>query len=175
MELASWICAIATLGALIAAVAAALIAKRLYVMERERDRRLSAEKLRREPSQVSCWTVSVYADVTYDKATRRDGLVLSNGATTPVFTVEIASNNRLGISEPPVRLHVVPPGEYFIERDLKTNYLWKFPQSTDYLKSEVVVPVMKQPKWVVTCITFNDASGTRWTRDVFGALSRLDG
>lgn len=165
MDWPQWISALSALGALVAGSVAAVVAKRLYDVERGRDRDLAQERRRERPSRVSAWVVTY---VTENE--RTDGLVLSNQAGTPIYDVRIESTDKLGSDEPLLKLDVAPPGQFFVGRDRRSNFHWSFPESVDQLVG-LLQPVMKKPEWGVQALRFTDASGVRWLRDRRGILT----
>lgn len=159
------IAAIAGVGALIAAMWAGLTAQRLYDIELGRDRYLQQERERSDAQRVTAW-VSVLRP---GSDSRRNGLSLHNGSTAPIYDVTIKSTGADGRAEPDVRLHVVPPGKYFIARDPDSKYHWELAEDVAALDGHVR-PVMKKLDWSVSLLLFRDAAGRSWQRDGAGNL-----
>lgn len=165
---ADWVAAVATVGALIAAVVAGRTAVQVYRMERARDDRATAAELRADAVLVHSWTASWFDD----EGNREDGLVISNTSENPVFDVQIKSVHYSMGQWPILKLTVLPPGRYFVERT-NTKYNWGFPNLLEQ-KGGVIRPIMKQRDWRVVCLSFTDVRGAAWVREE-GRLSEGSG
>jgi hypothetical protein len=173
--LPDWISAIATLGALAAAWIAGATAKRLYVVESERDKVAAEEREREDAELVHAWTAAVHGE----GLRSRYGLIISNRSTSPVFDVKIESNTGIednGVHRAawPVKLAMLPPGEYFaptVPYPDKGSRDEGIPEPTSQLDG-TIRPIMKKHDWVVTRIGFTDAAGRHWHRDRTGVLTR---
>lgn len=160
---AEWMNALAAFGALAAAVWAALTTRRLYRIESERDQIAEIARRREQASRVSAW-----AAVRWDETgSRRDGIVIQNESTSPVFDVKIESEHHSEESYP-LTLTVLPPGTYFAAKT-STKYHWEFPDAVSQLEG-VIRPIMKKPQWKVISLAFADASGDEWARTERGIL-----
>ena len=84
-DVPSWIGGIASFGALVAAVAAALIARQVYRIESQRDRLTEDERREAQAALVAAWP-----DEKPNPTGGRDlQVMLSNGSTQPVFDVDL--------------------------------------------------------------------------------------
>ncbi|OOB91941.1 hypothetical protein [Rathayibacter sp. VKM Ac-2630] len=161
-EAADWISALATIGALGAAVWAVVVSRRLHRVETDRDE-VSAERAKRE--QASGIAARCIGRSAEDERQRR-GLLLHNSSDAPVFEVEVSSTYAPRKShEPqrlaPLRLAILPPGDYVVFGD--TTYPWTLPVERT-ARSEEAVPIMNNPGWTVTEMSFRDAHGLLWRR-----------
>ena len=172
MDLSSdWISAVASVGALSAAVWAARTAKQVHDMEFGRDRTSADERFRASARLVSAWT-AVYLPDGPEGAIASDGVVIANRSSTPIFDIEIASTDKTGNAQPSLRLQVLPPGEYYCA-STSGPYHWKYPDVAQAFPGNLR-PIAKKPEWRVVDFTFNDAAGRPWRRDRTGLLeSRL--
>lgn len=156
---AEWVSAIATVGALGAAVAAGRTAKSLYDIERKRDLEQSEAAARADAAQVHAWTASWYDE----RDSRTDGLVITNGSNRPVFGMRVESQGYRQERKAPLALTIVPPGEYFV-KETGDNYHWGFPEFVSELGG-VLRPIMKNDTWRVTSLQFTDINEVRWRRE----------
>ncbi|PZF24687.1 hypothetical protein DEJ05_13020 [Curtobacterium sp. MCLR17_045] len=164
------ISAFATAGALIAAVAAGVQAKRLYMIESARDEQSKEVARRLHATQISSWAAMQIlhgGEPIY-------GVVVRNSSDDPVYDVRVTCHGFTTEKTPTLRC--VPPGEYFVpNRDQrKPNgrfFRW------DYVKpvSEIVDPVRPftaSDSRGVDELTFRGNSGVAWSRTARGSLSR---
>lgn len=155
---AEWLSALAALGALVAAVWAGMIARRLYGIERARDRARVASERRRDAALVHAWTACWFDD----QGVRYDGLVISNTSSNPVFGMVVESVSYDGSQQPKLRLSLVPPGRYFVARS-NEKYRWEFPELIEHLEGSLR-PIMRNREWRVTRMLFQDVRGVSWIR-----------
>lgn len=162
-EIADWISAVAAFGALIAAVWAARVSKRLYQIEVDRDVVAAERSEREQASAIAAWCVYFTHD---PDSEHKRGLQLHNSSDSPVFDVTIrstyaASKNGAAEELRPLDLSILPPGDY----TARTHpvFYWDYPEERA-VEGRPVRPVMKNPKWGVEEIRFTDAHGTKWSR-----------
>lgn len=161
--------ALAAVGALVAAVWAGITAKRLYLIEAERDRMEMVRERRRGAARVSAWVCTHFANEGSVSGSRRDGILIANLGECPIYDVEVSSTNKLGQEQALLKQNVLPPGQYFVA---STNdaYQWAFPDQVESLEG-TLRPITKKAEWRVTRMSFADADGLRWARDDKGRLS----
>lgn len=161
-EATDWISALATIGALGAAVWAVVVSRRLHRVETDRDE-VSAERAKREQaSGIAAWCIRRSAE---DDKLRR-GLLLHNSSDAPVFDIEVTSTYAPSKShapqpQPTLRLTILPPGDYVVFAD--STYPWTLPVERT-ARSVDAAPIMNNPGWTVTEMSFRDAHGVRWRR-----------
>ena len=170
-EIADWISALAALGALVAAVWAAKVSKRLYQIEADRGLVASERDEKEQASAIAAWCLSFTDDS--DAETKR-GLQIHNSSDAPVFDISVRStyaSSKNGAAEAvrALELSILPPGDYTVRRH--PVYQWDFPEERS-VEGRSVRPVMNNPKWAVEEIRFTDAHGMRWSR-AGGALRKL--
>ncbi len=165
----SWISAVAAAGALAAAVVAGVTARRLYAIERARDRRASAADARRQAAAISAWVAEAVGP---NPDERSPGVVVANASDTAVRDVSISVVMPSGQKDP-LRLTVLPPGDYFTVAE-PTAYHWGFPNRLDALQYPVR-PVMRSREWYVAELRFRDAADREWRRDGTGTLRPVSG
>jgi hypothetical protein len=166
---ATWVQSIVTVGALVAAVIAAIEARRVYERESARDeraaedRRARAEANRRaQADKVAGWyglyTPAVEGAVTTEHPTYEWCAFVKNGSDLPIYDVDIAyffvvpgapPGNSPGLRSISERILVVPPQEMLRQSG---------PEN--------------QPNYAVA-IKFRDTAGVRWSRDINGELAEL--
>lgn len=164
----TWISAIASVGALVAAIVAAVVTIGLLKREAERDRVAADERRAEQANHVAAWYGGDHgignlfpARMTRDEV----GTYLRNASKSPVYDVVIEyycpiRNVGLSWRGLDTRCKVLPPAEkaYFVgviddvARNLSTFSL-----------AELTVAVM-----------FRDSAGRTWRRDTQGRLSEID-
>lgn len=166
---AAWVSALAAIGALGAAVWAGRSAKQLYLVESRRDEVAAEREAAEAARRVSAWIAIHLPNGRSDDQGRVDGMILTNAGTTPIFDIEVTSNDYTGRAQRDLHLSVLPPGEYFTQTE--STYGWTFPDPTKAF-SGLIRPITRKEEWRVTGLTFMDASGLRWRRDETGRLDR---
>lgn len=167
-SLPEWISALGAIGALTAAIWAALTSKKLFQIESGRDERAAERTAREQASHISAWCVA-------EVNTKQKGILLHNSSTSPVYNVEVYSTyaaSNAGSPEPqkPFQMGILPPGD-FISIASSAPYVWEFPDSTE-TRDEPVRPVTRNKAWAVNAIRFTDAHGLGWERSG-GLLRRM--
>jgi hypothetical protein len=165
----NWLTAIATWGALVAAVFAGVTAKRLYDADRERDLKAAVAERSRQASQVVGWASwTNYSRVALklpEGGTSRVNLAVRNASGVPVYDVSVdywCRGEHLGGQTFSV---LSPTGEDPHHREIKAagvGALVAKPRDPD-ARLDIRV-----------AIEFTDALGVRWRRDPAGRLSELE-
>lgn len=163
-SLAEWVSALAALGALFAAVWAAVTSRKLFNIESERDRYSAAREVKQQASGIASWCVKVFRD---KEPKNSNGILVHNSTESPVYAVEIASTySKSKDSEPVERalfyMDVLPPGDFVTEED--PTYHWTFPDQRGDIVG-AVRPITKNKNWRVVSLKFTDSYGLRWIRD----------
>lgn len=171
-SIAEWISAIAALGALVAAVFAARVSKRLFVTEIGRDAKSEEREIREQASRVAAWCAAFPPQAEGERLVR--ALHILNSSDEPVYEVEVCSTysmKQIADPEPqkPLHLAILPPGELIARADAK--YGWGFPEDRQSIDDHYR-PVTKNSGWRVTELAFTDAHGIRWVRSR-GSLHRV--
>jgi hypothetical protein len=164
--LADWSAAAAAALAVVYAARAARDSRRLARREADRDAAQQASARRAQAELVTSW-VAVRLDV--DGKVVSSGVVIQNASTTPVFDVCVRANGKTGAALAPLRLSVLPPGEFFTASSDSTFH-WEFPDATSSITG-TMRPVMKKPEWRVDEMVLTDSSSQRWRRDAKGMLA----
>jgi len=165
---ADWVAAIATAGALVAAIGAGLQANKLYRIESRRDAVARRARSREQASKVNAWSViKVNPGVA-----NTFGVVVANSSTDPVYDVSIEVHN-YSTTEVPT-LACVPPGSYFLE-DCKSKGAgrssnWTYAAAVDEC-DEPLRPFTASENKKVTSVRFTDSSGRAWKREKNGTLT----
>lgn len=168
-SIAEWVAASASIGALAAAIVAAVIAKKLHGIESGRDEARAWRDKTAQAVKVAAWSCAEIEPGTSNP--RSYGMVIKNASDSVIFDVSVESSGKGPFSNmPPMQLHVVPPGEYFVEHDPKSQYRWRFARAITESANEIR-PVTKSPDIVVRSLQFRDSANNRWRRDESGALS----
>jgi hypothetical protein len=167
--LAQWVSALGSIGALIAAIWAGLSAKGLYRVELGRDEAVRKAAAREDAARVHAW---VAEEVPEGRESGDTVLVVANGASTPLYDIRILSSDALGVPQPRVKLHMLPPGEFMLRRQSHKPFQWHFPEPTKYATGRLL-PVSKHQSRVVKALYFTDARGARWERAEHGELVEL--
>ncbi|MFZ7087672.1 hypothetical protein [Curtobacterium sp. RRHDQ10] len=160
--------AVATAGALIAAIYAGWQARQLFGVETTRDDDQRRRDGERQASGVTAWAGLQL--LTRDRQVM--GVVVRNSSDDPVFDVDIRVR---GFSRPSVsKLRILPPGEYFIRNDLHTDpdgrtFHWDWAKPVREFR-DPLRPYTAGTKFAVEQIGFRDSAGHGWTRDESGRL-----
>lgn len=163
--------AFATAGALIAAVAAGVQAKRLYVIESTRDEQSKEVARRLHATQISSWA----AMEVLPSGALVYGVVIRNSSDDPVYDARVTGHGFTTEKTPTLRC--VPPGEYFVaNKDRRKSdgrlYRWGYMQPLTEI-DHPVRPFTASDSRGVDELTFRDNSGVAWSRTARGSLSRI--
>ena len=170
MELSTFfegLSAVATSGALIAAVYAGLQAKRLYRIESARDEQARDAERKRQATQVSAWAatrIRTAGRVVF-------GVVIRNSSDDPVYDVQVECH---GFSSSQVAsLQCVPPGEFFVANTVQDDATaeWDFPKPLGEI-NDPMRPFTISDARGVDAITFRDNTGVGWHRAARGELTK---
>lgn len=153
--LASWIAALATVAAVIAAVVAGRYAKSTY--ELDRNRHLSDQATR-----ISTWP-------SHETATNRWGTMIRNASDNAVYNVALTTTWE-GSDGTRTDIAVLPPGLYFVPPKGQTNPD-KRPRYTERVTDESAFSAILQSARIRLDISFRDASGRHWQREDQSALT----
>jgi hypothetical protein len=153
-DVPTWLGATASVGALLAAVAAAIIARRIYTIESERDRRAELDRNERRAAErrAQAEAVGAWADGSDES---RTCIWVANGSQLPIWDVVVRvyvpsePGRELGKLVTMASRQVVPP-------------------SGGAVKLATVGPEANES---LVEVEFRDASGVPWLRDRFGVLS----
>lgn len=167
VTVAELLTAAAAVGALIAAIWAARVSRNLYRIEAARDFESGQRAEKEQASGIAAWCV-------YSRAKDVGGILLHNSSDAPVFDVEVRSTyarkqNLPAELQAPLKLSLLPPGDYVADADAKFN--WSFPEPRESI-DDTVRPITKNSQWIVKELYFTDAHGTRWVR-VGGTLTKV--
>ncbi|MGL3198227.1 MULTISPECIES: hypothetical protein [Curtobacterium] len=160
--------AVATAGALVAAVYAGLQARRLYRIESDRDEEARAAARASQATKVSAWAatrIRTGGRVLF-------GVVVRNSSDDPVYDVQVTCH---GFSSPRVAtLQCVPPGEYFVANtvDEGSSAEWDYPKPVREVVGDPLRPFTISDAKGVDAITFRDNTGAGWHRAARGELTK---
>ncbi len=166
-SLADWTAVGAAALAVVYAAGAARDSRALARREADRDEQRAADAEREQAELVTSW-VSVVVEAGTGAVTSA-GVVIQNASTTPVFDVCVRANDSKGVARAPLRLSVVPPGEFYAAAT-ESAWHWEFPESVTGVGG-TLRPVMRKPEWRVDHLAFTDSSSRRWRRDERGTLA----
>lgn len=163
---AEWVSAIASVGALLAAVVAGYAAWRLYRVESERDKVAAWRRLSEQARLVPAWIAVVVDD---EGRVASTGLMVVNRAESPIFDIRIsATDKESDLIRTPAKMAMLPPGRYFVARQ-GAPFTWAYADSADSVEG-VIRPVTKTDKWRVDQLEFVDSGNVAWSRDRHGRL-----
>lgn len=166
-EAPDWIGDVPTWLGVFFAAAAGIVAFRLLRVEARRDDRLEEDGRRWQASRVCAWYGTVLSQDEWPggiaPSTRAVdfGAWVSNASELPIFDVKVdfyAGRNHAGLQDNvrgSVAQNVVPPGQMFLA-------------TRDQLIKWVSSPDMYE-----VALTFRDASGRTWRRDINGILDEI--
>jgi len=169
-SIASWIAAVATFGALIAAIAAGLQAKKLYNIESGRDKEAADSRARLQASKINAW-----AGLRLQRGDLQAfGVIVANSSDEPVYNVKVVVDGFTTMSMS--TLTCVPPGQYFVEnRSIvkgEKRFQWDYAKPTSEY-GDPLRPFSASGSKKVLSMAFTDSAGQSWKRDSAGGLSRV--
>lgn len=164
------ISAIATAGALVAAVAAGVQAKRLYVIESTRDEQTKEAERRHHATQISAWAgmqILPGGEPIF-------GVVVRNSSDDPAYDVRVFCHGFSTDKTPALRC--VPPGVYFVPNSDQRKadgriFRWDYMKPVAEIR-DPVRPFTASDNRGVDALTFRDNSGVAWHRTARGELTR---
>lgn len=165
------ISAVATAGALLAAVAAAVQARALYRIESSRDDRARQAEDRKQAARISAW-----AAVQLKTGGRQvHGVIVSNSSDDPVYDFQAACHGFTTVSIP--ALACVPPGQYFVPNEVgraddAPAPGWSHARPVNEISSDPVRPFTVSDARGVDELYFRDSAGVLWRREASGELQR---
>jgi hypothetical protein len=158
---------IATVGALIAAIAAGLQAKRLFQIESARDDQAQQAERRRQASQISAWAAVRIGH----GGEPRYGIVVRNSSNDPVYDIRVSCHGFTTGATPELRC--IPRGQYFVENIDTTapdGIRWDYAKPVKEIR-DPVRPFTASDSKGVDQVTFRDNAGLPWRRTALGQLS----
>lgn len=167
-DLAGWVTAVASLGALLAAVWAAVTARDLYRVEAGRDREVAASRRRGQANQVAAWIVVEIEPGA--EAPRAVGVVVHNSSDSVIYDVQVVATAKNGRVPKPIRLELLPPGDFYLKEKPGTAVGWAFAKSTAEVAGAMLRPVTTSRDLRVQLLTFRDSADVLWERTRNGAL-----
>jgi hypothetical protein len=153
-DIPEWLAALASVGALVAAVFAGLAAWRVARIEQQRDCRAQAVA-------ISAWATQRVVD-----GHPTVGIHLLNTSAAPVTDVAVGFTDADGSPYTPLRLRILPPGAYFVQQKRSSPYKWGFPEPA----TDALVAIMKSGTWRVDSLAFRDQDDAAWRRAASGTL-----
>jgi hypothetical protein len=157
-NLADWVAAVGSLGALVVAALAWLTARRVGAREEARAKRDQAEK-------ISAW----FASEIREERVLAWGIMLKNSSPNLVYDVEVVAKSKLGGTTKPLRLTSLPPGTYWVSWGAKAK-AWEFPVDSSGVENELR-PVVSSERLGIQFLRFRDASDGVWKREEQGSLT----
>lgn len=177
-DAASWLEALATVGALVAAFAAARATWRTLIHELQRDADREAERRRHQAERFSCWLEPDPNPIAPERflwlPREPPGYFVRNSSELPIFNVVVTFwlgflNGTGGQVLGPAFHDVVPPGNESVRFDMdgaaRAGYVGLVASQSAATSS--LLRVMLE-------VDFVDAAGTRWHRDFRGVLSSIE-
>jgi hypothetical protein len=162
MSVTDVVIAIASVGALGAAVHAGRIAARVFTSDRRREEQAQA-------SMVNAWI-----GVRVTGSANLKGIIVQNGSDHPVYEVEILAAG-FGTSMLP-KLPCLPPGQFFLEfvplastADRGRRRPWDWLKPLDEI-AEPIRPYTATGQCAVKSVSFHDAANRAWRRDQRGQV-----
>lgn len=155
--------ALTAIGALIAAIAGARHAGRLFARESQRDDEAAARERQSQASKVFAWVASrIGEDTTY-------GAVVVNSSERAIYDVQVKVADSAGNPRMPITLTILPPGAYYLGES-SAAYGWEFASALEAFDDEIR-PVTKSKNRSILGMTFRDSSNLLWSRDEMGILN----
>jgi hypothetical protein len=160
-DIPSWVEALATVGAFVAATIAVRHSWSLLKIERANQHARTTEDDRRQLEAER----SEQADLVAAWPSRGNArnITIENGSSLPIYDVALAFVNRAGDQRGLDIQDVLPPGKH-------TTYFPSENIKQDPVTGEVLYDENEQPENYRVLIRFRDAGGRIWQRDQFGVL-----
>lgn len=146
---------------------AVAVALAQYVADRSRRRRAFDREERAQATGLAAWTIT-----DPDPANRGYGVFVRNESGSAFHDVEIRVMLHGQEIDPPVRLTVVPPGEYVVWKLTNERHAWSYPKLPSE-EGRVLRPYMNSPKYGVLAMKFADNVNQCWQTDQHAVLSRV--
>jgi len=134
-------------------------------------KRRAAEESRESKAQatgLTAWTVS---DVAKPKP-KPLGVVVSNTSGSTFHDIEIAVKFADKQTERPIRLKILPPGQYFIAYTPHGQHLWGFAKLLEHCEGELQ-PYMNTSEYQIMSMGFADNLNQRWSTDAHAVLTAV--
>ena len=165
--------AVATGGALVAAMIAARQAKQLFGIESARDEQAKEVERRSHATRISAWAAMQIRP----GGEPIFGVMIRNSSDDPVYDLRAVCHGFTTGKTPSLRC--IPPGEYFVpNRDQHTAdgrvFRWDYAKPVAEIR-DPVRPFTASDKRGVDELTFRDNSGVAWRRTAQGELARAEG
>lgn len=180
----SWVTAVATVLALLAASYAALRTGKIVTIELGRDRQREQDEERRQASQVAAWAAESVHDpvggnnVFSQYTTMSVSGFVVNGSSQPIFNIRVLWFVKdENIYE--TALAVLPPGGAETW-EMPDEVMARFDDQTaeqghkplrGYLEAQLLSSMAAEMLRLE--VSFDDSHGRRWTRDRFGNLGKV--
>jgi hypothetical protein len=160
--------ALVSVFALIAAVRAGVVARRLYAVEVGRDRERATAAASAQAACVNAWPALVIDGT----SSSGRGIVISNASDSPVYGITAYASGFAPRDAP--HLSVLPPGDYFVQA-FETR--WHFGVPLRELGDSIRPYTARRrstglPSITVDELRFRDRAGDAWIRDRVGVLRR---
>ncbi|MFE1513690.1 hypothetical protein [Corynebacterium bovis] len=164
--MADWLQVLVDFLTLLAAVAAALYAKKMLDVENARD--VEREKWTRaeQARHIAAWPAC-----TYDANGEPDswGVIISNNSEHVAYKFSLEYQSKM-FGTVGLELKLLPPGNYYQSYSRDGKYPgWGFTENVD-ISSPRVGAITKSDKFCVEDIRFTDSSGAQWRRSTQGGL-----
>jgi hypothetical protein len=158
--------AIASLGALVAAVFAARAAFGVLQVERRRDADQDEVQRRRQAERLAAWPVVVPEDPEFQASEAMWGVTIRNASDLPVYQAWVILEPITRGAGEHITIHeLVPPGTF-------TQFGNELRSPNDFENTELISEPPPRP--YVIALEFDDAAGRRWRRDANGTLIRVE-
>lgn len=164
----SWIAALATVAAVVAAVWAGKTAKRLYDQEVDRDQRVIDNAERAQADRVAAWMAHSNDPLVPGTEGTGFGMVkrgwvcrLRNASDVPVYNVDVRIEAPGGQERGRIERSTLPPTSTHFDADLPDM-------------SHAISGTENNYRLLLARISFTDAAGRRWTRSGTGILTASD-
>lgn len=164
--------AVATGGALVAAMIAARQAKQLFGIESARDEQAKEVERRSHATQISAWAATQIRS----GGEPVFGVLVRNSSDDPVYDLRVSCHGFTTEETPSLRC--VPPGEYFLpnvdrESSDGSTSPWDHAKPVREIR-DPLRPFTTSDERGVKGLTFRDSAGVAWRRASSGELDRAD-
>ncbi|MGD8195298.1 hypothetical protein ACEXQB_012545 [Herbiconiux sp. P18] len=138
-----------------------------YLHERRRRRQEAEREARQQATNLTAWTVTDAGEL------RHYGVRLSNTSGSTFHDVHIETVMHGSPVRGPIRLLIVPPGDYYIGlAEKNAPYPWQFARAVEE-HDGALRPYMQTDQYRVTSMRFSDNLNQTWVTDDRAVLVAL--
>ena len=150
--------------------AAIVIAALQYFNDRKRRAAEESRESKAQATGLTAWTAS---DVSKPELTQKPlGVVISNTSGSTFHDIEITVKFDNKQTARPIRLEIMPPGQYFVAYTPQKKFHWQFPRLVERHEGELQ-PYMNTSEYQIMSMSFADNLNQHWSTDARAVLTAI--